>query len=92
MNSETTLTGTPVDRLVMLLESQPYSVKIHRLSETSYVRDCDGLRLFLGLSRDGPLPNVKAIGNIWRCQIGRQGKWIYGYSMPEAIQAAIDAT
>lgn len=80
-----------VEQLVRQLEAQPYFVKIHRLSETSYVGDCNGLRLFLGLSRNDPLPNVKAIGNCWRCQIGQNGSWHYGRSMVEAIESATRA-
>lgn len=81
----------PVDRLIQALESQKYTVKIQRLSETSYAPDCQGVKKILGLSEKERLPGVplKSVGNCWRCQIGRDSQWHYGRTIWDAIESAV---
>ena len=78
-----------MEHLIEYIESQPYAVTIHRLSETSYIKDCKNAMNFLGLSQDDPLPNIGSIGNVWRCKIGRSSEWHYGQSIADAVSTAI---
>lgn len=83
------MTADAPDDIIRRLEAQPYAVELHRLSETTYTRDSPTLMKFLGLDPAGPLPNMRMVGTVWRCRIGRQRSWHYGRSLGAAASAAL---
>lgn len=78
--------------LIQLLLACPHSVYIQKLCAGTWARDCPGLCEFLGLpiSHNNHLPALKTVGTVWRCRIGRYGKWYYGHDITDAIRSALN--